>query len=180
MCWSYCGPGEIVLEKFPEKTTQYRILAFDQSTNTTGYSIYDNGRLVAYNTFTVGGLLEKRLVKFYHRVKDLIEATQPDFIVFEDIQYENKIVTYKVLAFTLGIGIFLAEALNIEHKEVFNKVWQSDFGIAGANRETQKRNCQLRVKEYFERSVSEDEADAILMGLYMARSLAHKWETKLF
>lgn len=53
---------------------------------------------------------------------------------------------------------------DIPHKEVLNKVWQAKFMIGGKDRISQKRNVVKKVKELFGIDVSDDIADAILIG----------------
>ena len=49
---------------------------------------------------------------------------------------------------------------------VSNKVWQSKYMIAGKDRVTQKNNVIKKVKMLFGVDVSDDIADAILIGKY--------------
>ena len=80
----------------------------------------------------------------------------------------------------MGVCILAAEQAQIEHTEILNKVWQSEFSIGGATRVVQKANVIKRVKEYYQIDVTDDVADAILMGQYAAKKLVHKWERILF
>ena len=166
----------------PEKCG-YRIVAFDQSSNNIGVSIYDNGRLVYYDWYVLQGELDIRLKKWY----DLVYSTacklwQADYIMFEDIQYQQQagVLTFKTLAMVLGVGIAAATAAEVEHDKVLNKTWQSEFNIAGSNRVAQKRNVVERVKEYFNIDVTDDVGDAILIGRYAVDTLYERWTNKIF
>lgn len=74
----------------------------------------------------------------------------------------------------LGICVLSAEINKIPHEEVLNKVWQYNFNIMGSNREQQKNNVIKKVKEIYNINVSDDTADAILLGLYATEKLKDK------
>lgn len=164
----------------PEKTG-YRIIAIDQASQKLGISIYDNGRLVYYHLVEVTGTLSARLQKIYKFMVDVvIHKWHPNYLVFEDIQYQNNALTHKTLGMIMGVVILAAEQAQIEHTEILNKVWQSEFNITGATRVAQKANVIRRVKEYYDLDVTDDVADAILMGNYAAKRLSNRWEKVLF
>jgi Holliday junction resolvasome RuvABC endonuclease subunit len=63
-----------------------KILALDQASRTSGWSVFENGKLVTYGKFTFDDTdFGLRLQKIRNKVKSLIEAHDPDEIVFEDI-----------------------------------------------------------------------------------------------
>lgn len=164
----------------PEKKG-FRIIAIDQASQKLGISIYDNGKLVYYHLVEVTGAVSARLQKIYKfMVEVVIRKWQPNYLVFEDIQYQNNAMTHKILGMVMGIVILAAEQAQIEHTEVLNKVWQSEFNITGSTRIAQKANVIKRVKEYYKIDVTDDVADAILMGNYASKKLAHRWERVLF
>lgn len=162
-----CTKNIVKLEGYPPPKKGYRIVALDQATNIAGLAVYDNGELVYTSTRSFYGDLPQRYVDFsYFLTKEVFGEWEPDEIVFEDIQYQNNVKTFKTLGGLLGICIMLSEANKIPHMEVLNTVWQSQFYIKGANRAQQKNNAIKKVEELFGIRVSEDEADAILLGYY--------------
>lgn len=166
----------------PEKLG-YRIVAFDQSSNNIGVSIYDNGRLVYFDWYRLEGELNVRLKKWYNLIRNKVaDEWKADFIMFEDIQYQKEagVTTFKTLAMVLGCGIAAATEAGIQHDKVLNKTWQSEFNIAGSNRISQKHNVVERVKEYFGIDVTDDVGDAILIGRYAANLLREHWNIKVF
>lgn len=70
-----CASDSFKMEKprgVPEKDG-YRVIAFDNATEKMGISIYDDGRLVYYNTFVfVDPLLIQRLVKIQRMVEEVV------------------------------------------------------------------------------------------------------------
>ena len=161
----------------PEKRG-YRIIGFDQSSNIIGVSIYDSGKLVYYDWYKLTGDIDTRLSKWFTLLNDtVIPEWKPDFITFEDTQYQEKagIVTFRTLSEVLGVGIAAATLNNIEHTTVLSKVWKSEFQISGNNRVAEKRHSVEKVKELFGISVSDDIADSILIGLWSCHKLYKNW-----
>jgi Holliday junction resolvasome RuvABC endonuclease subunit len=63
-----------------------RVLAFDQASRTSGYSVFEDGKLVTYGKFTYDDEdFGERLVHIRNKVISLIETHIPDKIAFEDI-----------------------------------------------------------------------------------------------
>ena len=70
-----------------------RILALDQASITTGFAIFENGKLVDYGKFTFEDSdVAVRLVKIRNKVIDLIDKNNIDKVVFEEIQLQNNVV----------------------------------------------------------------------------------------
>lgn len=46
--------------------------------------------------------------------------------------------------------------------------WRNHSEIKGKTRTDRKRNAQLKVKRFYDVSITQDEADAILIGRYAA------------
>lgn len=118
-------------------------------------------------------------------MENVIKYWEPDLVVIEDIQLQQGSMggynAFKVLGGLLGIMKAVIAKHKIPHKEVLNKVWQASFMIAGKDRATQKRNVVKRVKETFGVDVSDDIADAILIGKWgCLQKYGKSQSTKLF
>lgn len=148
----------------------YRIVAFDQATEKCGVSIWDAGKLVYCDLFIFTGDMVSRLCKFKSLLEDIIIPNwEPDFLVFEDIQYQNNIMTFKILAMLLGVAQTAARSKGIEFDVVLPKVWRSGLGYSGKNRAEEKALAKQKVKEWFNIDANEDMAEAILIGKYAAK-----------
>ncbi len=158
----------------------FRVVALDQASNNLGVSVFDEGKLVYYEAVMVSGELMERIYKVFKYVEDRIEKWKPDLIGFEDIQYQQNPQTYKILGMVLGACVVAAEKNKIPHVEVLNGVWQSQFNIGGADRHAQKANVVKRVKDMYDLIVTDDVADAILLGRYVSIKNAHRYERVLF
>lgn len=164
-------------DSLPDKGDAYRVIALDQASQKIGISVYDNGKLVYYNLVNVHGDLDVRLKKIYKFLNEMvIPFWEPDFLVFEDIQLQNdNVQTYKVLSMVLGVCVMAANLNDIPHEEILNKVWQTKFNISGSNRALQKQNVIDTVYKYYKINVTDDVADAILLGNYAASKLEKMW-----
>ena len=154
------------------------ILAFDQSSRTSGYSIFEDNKLKEHGTFTFSNNdLGIRLYKIRQKVEELINLYHPDKIIFEDIQLQDEIYsqknvgnvkTFKTLAEVFGIIYELATELNIDNEAYLAGTWRKGLGIAGNHRDQQKANAQKWVYDNYGIKVVDDEADAICIGAYGA------------
>ena len=157
------------------------ILAFDQATRTSGYSVYKDQDLIAHGTFTfTDSNLGIRLWKIRQKVEELYNKYLPDKIVYEDIQLQqgavNNVVTFKSLAEVFGIIYEYATELGVDNESILAGVWRKGLGIAGNRRDIQKANAQKWVLDNCGIRVVEDEADAICIGAYAAGIRSKKQE----
>lgn len=142
-----------------------KILSFDQASKTTGYAFFDGTTLIEYGKFTLEDEnTEQRLVKFRQKVQELIKKYQPDEVVFEDIQEQNNIQTFKVLAEIYGIMSELLTSLHMPHSTLLASSWKSTLGIKGKSRSEQKQNASKYVLNTYNIKPTQDEADAICIG----------------
>ena len=166
-------------------TNAYRVVAFDQSSKVTAMSVFDDGKLVYYTVFQISGSLEARLIKFEQSMRKILTRIKPDLVIFEDIQLQQNgnhqnVKTFKTLAMILGIAKKVAAELKLPHREIMNKVWQRTFNITGVSRREQKESVIRTVHSYYNITVSDDEGDAILLGLHAVSQLKSQTEKKLF
>ena len=160
------------------KTNAFRILALDQASYRTGYSIYDDTTLIAYGFYETDKTQSlDRIVDMCDWLQSMIELWKPDLVGIEEIQYnprsntgdvERNHNTFKLLGQVMG-SIMLTVARN---KCVVNTVliptWRGHCKIKGNKRADQKRSAQLLVKQWHGVTVTDDESDAICIGKYFA------------
>ncbi len=150
-----------------------KILALDQSSHITGYSIFEDSKLITYGKFSFDDdNLDQRLYKIRQKVQSLIEDNNIDELKIEDIQMQNNVInnvqTFKALAEVYGIIEELAYELKIPCESVLASSWKSKFNIKGKARADQKRAAQQYVQETFNIKATQDECDAICIGNYFA------------
>ena len=152
-----------------------KILCLDQATQKTGYSIWEDKKLITYGTLEVDPK-EKNIIErmklMSDLVIDLIKSHSPSFIVIEDTQYQNNYKTYQQLSQLQGILMAYFFNMDIGFVIVKPSEWKGYCSIKGRKREEQKKNTQLFVKDKFGLDCSEDEADAIGIGFWAISIMA--------
>lgn len=152
-----------------------RVLALDQSSITTGWSVFEDDKLFEYGHFTLNDKdLGVRLNKFRHKLELLIADYEIDEVIYEDIQLQNNVSnnvqTFKVLAEVIGIIQDQCIEFNIPSSAVLAVVWKSKIGIKGKTRPEQKKNAQQYVIDKYKIKPTQDEADSICIGTYKSQN----------
>lgn len=178
--------GEILSK--PNNT--YRVLTLDQASHTTGYAIFDNGKLVKYGSFHTDlddEIARDALIKTW--LISMITNWKPDFIGLEGIQYQDEgsgqkmgITVFQTLARLQGILLETCYSYKIAYEVCPTNTWRHACGVKGKSRSDRKRSMQLLVKEWYDISVSDDESDAIGIGHYLTTKIKkntqiENWET---
>lgn len=151
-----------------------KILALDQSTKVTGYSTWQDKSLKEYGLLTANPKEKnpiERMREMYTKIVELINTYEPDFVVFEDVQFQNNYGTFQQLSQLQGILMALLFEKDIGFMTVEPTKWKSFCGVKGRKREEQKANCIQMVKTKYKIDVTEDEADAIGIGIWAVNNL---------
>lgn len=152
-----------------KKKGEKRVLAIDQATRISGWSIFSDSKLLRYGTFETQLEDEiERDVTIKNWMISMINNWNPDLVALEGIQYEERygVQTFATLARLQGILMCCLAELKIPYEICHTQVWRSYCGVKGKNRTDKKRSMQLITKEWFDISVSNDCADAIGIGYY--------------
>lgn len=162
-------PNSVKVEK--KQRGKYRILALDQSSNITGYAIFDNDDLIKTGIFktTHSKKEHDRFVEVRQWLLSMIATYQPDKIAFEDIQLQSQggevgYNTFKILAHLQGVLMETLAESNIEYEIISPSTWRNACGVTGKGRSDRKRSMQFRIKEWYGAEVTDDVADAIGIG----------------
>ena len=147
------------------------LLALDQSSTTTGYSIFKDGELIVVSHFTAkGNDLGSRLEQLRNKIIELIDEYEINEVVFEDIQLQgnvaNNVATFKALAEVFGVLYELFVTLKMPRTAVLSTVWKSTLGIKGKDRTAQKKAAQVWVEKTYGVKPTQDECDAICIGAH--------------
>lgn len=154
----------------PKAKGENRILALDQASHITGYSIFDGPNLVSYGTFEAK---ETDEAKRFHEIRlwliSMVENWQCDIIGIEGIQYQQTmgVTTFQTLARLQGVLMDLCIELNIPYVICPTNTWRAHCGVKGTKRTDKKRSMQLLVKQWYDVTVSDDIADAVGIGKYV-------------
>lgn len=147
------------------------LLALDQASRTTGYAIFNGDKLIKYGHWTFNDEdIGDRLKQLRAIILSIINEFQIDQIAFEDIQLQagvgNNVATHKTLAEVFGIIHELSCELNIPYNVVHSQSWKSTCEIKGKTRPEQKRNAQLFIEQQYGIKPTQDESDAICIGIH--------------
>lgn len=137
--------------------------------------MFDNKKLISYGKLEVDNADEtppiERMNQMHEKISNLICNIKPDFIVFEDVQFQQNYGVFQQLSQLQGIVMALLFERNIGFQIVQPTKWKSCFGVKGRKRVEQKANTIQMVKEKYNLDVSEDEADAIGIGVWAINTL---------
>lgn len=185
---------ELSTKVMPKKKGISRILSLDQATHDTGWAIFDGNSVVKFGVKNLGdGALDERINKLKIWLANMIEIWKPDKVIMEDIQLQEKkqgrtwendtgdnvmnVNTFKTLAQLQGVLADYLYEKQTRYEFVHTAVWREKCGITGKYRSDKKKSAQLKVLEWFDLSVTNDEADAICIGYY--GTAAEKKNTQL-
>ena len=154
-----------------KKKSEYRILALDQATHISGYAVFNNKNLIEYGTFEATGENDiERSVQVKQWLISLIDQFEIDFVGLEGIQYQTAagVTTFETLARLQGILAATCYEEKIPYKIAPTNTWRLHCGVKGRTRPDRKRSMQRLVKDWFNLTPTEDEADAIGIGKYFS------------
>jgi Holliday junction resolvasome RuvABC endonuclease subunit len=144
-----------------------KIICFDQSTKITGFSIWENNKLVDYGTLKY---VEKnpfeRMQQIHSDITKMILKTKPDFVYIEGVQFQKNYKVYGELSQLQGVMLSIFFIFNINFEIVPPVRWKAFCGVKGRKRKEQKENTIQIVKQNYCIDATEDEADAISIGTY--------------
>lgn len=170
--------------KIIPKKGKNRILALDQATHTTGYAIIDDTELIYAGTFEVNDEDETdRIVKIKNWFLNMLNNWKPDYIGIEGIQFQEEdngrkmgVTVFQTLARLQGTLMVVCREQGIPFEICPTNTWRHYCGVKGRTRTDKKRSMQLLIKEWYDKSVSDDIADAVGIGKYTADHLKRNVE----
>lgn len=177
-----CMGGQIEKNELPQKASNTRrLLALDAATNTTGFAVYDNDKLVYYGTFTTQPALETdaRINEVKHWLLNILNTWEIDFIGIENIQLQNyggngrfQVEMYRTLANLQGVLINIIFEAGIDYDLAYSTEWRKYCNIStDKGRENKKKAAQEKVQLWYNIHCTQDEADAICLGKYFLHTL---------
>mgnify|MGYP000459412382 CR=1 FL=1 len=157
-----------------------KILAIDQASKISGWSVFENGELIEYGkvTFNDDDFI-LRVSKLRSWLNEFIDDNSIEKVILEDIQLqidkesqqvvygEGNIVnvqTFKKLAGLQAVLHELCVEKGIPVEIYHSSAWKSTCGIVGSHRQEQKRSAQLYIQNKYNVKVIQDIADAICLG----------------
>lgn len=158
-----------------------RILALDQATHTTGWSIFDGQKLIKYGAYKADNSDD---IERYYDIKmwllSMIANWKPDYIALEGIQFQTSVngqshsmgvTVFETLAHLQGILMETCYEQKVKYEICHTNTWRAACGVKGKTRTDKKRSMQLLAKKWYDVTVTDDEADAIGIGRYLAEKI---------
>lgn len=163
---------ELKLEAIPKKKGSFRVLGLDQATKRSGFSIFEDKKLIKYGYFDAPENTDE--IARDHRIKEwmmsIISTFEIDFVGIEGIQYEQNygVTTFQTLARLQGILMETCFARNILFEVCPTNTWRAHCGVKGRSRSDRKASMKNLVKQWYDVSVNDDCADAIGIGKFVS------------
>lgn len=151
-----------------------RILAIDNALATSGWAIFDDDKLYETGVFKTNSTesIEKRLSKIFDYLDCLKIEYDFDQIIFEDCQQQSNrnVQTFHKLSMVKAIILYFCDVTGTRYKILspsqWRKILKDEYKISWGKIRTQQKNAAKNfVKEKFNKDISEDECDAICLGL---------------
>lgn len=174
----------------PKPKGAKRTLALDQATKVTGYAIFDNDKLVHYGSFSVNADEEiERLATLKSWLVSMINNWHPDHIGIEGIQFQEEgsgqkmgVTVFQTLAHLQGVLMLVCHEEKIPFTICPTNTWRHECGVKGKTRNDRKRSMQLLAKQWYDITLTDDEADAVGIGTYLTGRIRRNtevtnWET---
>lgn len=144
-----------------------KILVFDQATVKTGISVFTNNTLQRYDLIDLHK--EKSDTKFYNmcsKICEIIISEKPNYIVFEDVNFQTNAKTLILLAQLQGVIIGCCQLNHIEYTIYKPTSWRKLLGFkqGKVERKELKQQAKDYVKNKYGLDVNDDIADAICIG----------------
>ena len=150
------------------------ILSFDQSSNMTGYCVYKNEELLSHGVLNLKDITKKsygettydeKVENVRMFLKRCIKEYNINLVVFEDVQKQLSMQTYKQLSYLQGVLKNYCYSNNIPYAILKPSEWRSVLNIKVKKRVEVKANAIKYVKDKFGLDTGEDESESICIGL---------------
>ena len=156
-----------------------KFIALDQATKYTGYSVWvlskkGELKLLEHGVFkaNVKNDVISRMCEMYNDIKGLIFTHKPNYVFFEATQFQSNQRVYSTLSQLQGIVMAILFEKDIGFSIIEPSSWKSYCGITGRKRDEQKaKSIAIASKQFGLSDLTDDVADAILIGYYGAHIL---------
>ena len=149
-------------------------LSLDASTSATGWAVYDGPDLLDSGVVKPKGTFLERALQMANKLK----AIQSRLILkynkpFKEIVIEQNNVgggnQQTMVKIGIATGIIISRLIADRVYFVNVRTWRKHFAIKGKGRQILKQQAIDIVANKFNKDVKDDEADAILIGLYFEK-----------
>lgn len=156
--------------------SKIKIIAIDQASINTAYSVWSDSKLIRYNMLIADKKIKShaRIRQMSIKIAEMIESEKPDFVIFEDCQLQaGNAATFQVLCQLQGMIMSKLYDMGLPFGIVRPSVWKSYLGVAKGKRDVQKANTIKKIEEMYSLDLADNDdiADAIGIGHYAINNL---------
>lgn len=153
-----------------------KLISIDSSTTKTGWALFENTNYVASGVINLDtaeckkkykGNSEQRIKDMCLSVIQILQENRPDIIVIEKLNVGRNMVAVRQLSKIIG-AVYCYSILNdCFYYEIQPSQWRGQLGMQSSKRKRDeyKQLSIEYVKEHFNKTVSDDEADSICAGI---------------
>lgn len=151
------------------------ILALDQSTNATGFAVFNKeGKYIysgVYKTKSVN--IDGKILELTDYIHYLIDRFNISHVIMEDVQQQSNAKTFKHLSMILGACVKQCLLCDVTHTIVTPTTWRAYLGIKTRPRPDAKAGAKLyALMQYGVDCKKDDESDAICIGSWYVANIA--------
>lgn len=148
------------------------VLGLDQATKVTGWSIFENRKLIAYNKIIIPDKYkaEKRMGLMTEEIRKIILRYEPDKVYFEQTFSKGSPRGFRTLCQLQGFIMWELHMHRIPYAIIEESVWAKNISCCHGEREERKNSVLGKIEEMFNIKLgdSNDISDAIAIGYYGA------------
>lgn len=147
-----------------------RVIAFDQSSTITGFAVFEDGKYERSGVLAIlrGYSSGSRLKQMMELICHTINSANANKVIIEDIYASKSAGTAKMLAQLQGAIIYHCYINELELEIIAPTAWRKRLGFKQSRqvkRWALKKQAVDFIEEYCGKKVSDDEADAVCIGL---------------
>lgn len=117
------------------------VLGVDGSTSCSGYSIFQDGKLVSYGAIKPKGHeWDNRLMQEWGQFCNIVEQYKPEILYYEQPPLKDGKITLLKLGAVQGLILALCAQYNIQVKFLSPADWRREVGLYDGTREGTKRD----------------------------------------
>lgn len=158
-----------VMSKLNKET--HRIVALDQASNHTGYSVFDDAKLIKWGLLDVselGNNTKARIKEMSRQIAELLSTYNPDLVIIEGVMGQANTHVLIVLAQLQGCIIRVCDAADIDYVIYEPTTWRSQLDF-DQGKKVKRAELKAQAVEFIRRAyklkVEEDTCEAICIGL---------------
>lgn len=149
------------------------ILALDQATRDSGWSVFDNGKLIDFGHWSFSDDdVAMRINRLCQEIEKKIDEYEPNLVAIENIQLQQNIEMFQKLAWVQGALMCTCITKNVPYQLIRPSEWRAICDFLKENdkhRDNQKKIAQEWVLTTFQKKCTQDEADAICIGYALSK-----------